>query len=148
MKAEPGSARHRSREVALQVLFAIDLRRAKQGVEPVAQEVFDDVAAHFEMPEAAKAFAKELVCGVADDAQAIDERLRSAARNWRLERMAVVDRNVLRLATYELLQTQTPIAVVLDEAVEMARRFGDDPSPAFVNGVLDGVARAVRVEQA
>ena len=148
MKSVPGSARHRSREVALQVLFAIDLRRAKQGVEPVAQEVFDDVAAHFEMPEAAKAFAKELVCGVAADAQAIDERLRSAARNWRLERMAVVDRNVLRLATFELLQTQTPMAVVLDEAVEMARRFGDDPSPAFVNGVLDGVARAVRMEQA
>lgn len=147
MKFEPGSARHRSREVALQVLFAIDLRRAKQGVEPAAQEVFDDVASHFEMPEAAKAFAKELVCGVAAAAETIDARLRSAARNWRLERMAVVDRNVLRLATYELLQTQTPIAVVLDEAVEMARRFGGDPSPAFVNGVLDGVARAVRVEQ-
>ncbi len=146
MNAEPRSARHRSREVALQVLFAIDLNRAKQGVEPVAQQVFEDVAAHFEMPEAAKAFARELVCGVAAEAEAIDERLRSAARNWRLERMAVVDRNVLRLATYELLQTQTPLAVVLDEAVQMARRFGGDPSPAFVNGVLDGVARAVRGE--
>ena len=148
MNAEPRSARHRSREVALQVLFAIDLLRAKRGVEPAAQEVFDDVAAHFEMPEAAKVFARQLVCGVAADSQKIDELVRSAARNWRLERMAVVDRNVLRLATYELLQTQTPIAVVLDEAVEMARRFGDDPSPAFVNGVLDGVARAVRLERA
>jgi len=141
-----GSARHRSREVALQVLFAIDLRRAKEGVEPVAQEVFDDVAANFEMPEAARAFARELVCGVTTHGAVVDEHLGSAARNWRLERMAVVDRNVLRMATYELLETQTPVGVVLDEAVQLARRFGDDPSPAFVNGVLDGVARAVRRE--
>ena len=107
------------------------------------QEVFDEVAAQFEMPEAAKAFAKELVCGVAEDMGAIDERLRAAARNWRLERMAVVDRSVLRLAAYELLHTETPVAVVIDEAVRMAKRFGDDPSPAFVNGVLDGVARGI-----
>jgi N utilization substance protein B len=142
--ADSGSARHRSREVALQVLFALDVRRAKQGSEPAAQEVFDDVASNFEMPEAARAFAKELVCGVAAASERIDAQLRAAARNWRLERMAVVDRNILRLATYELLETQTPLAVVLDEAVLMAKRFGDDPSPGFVNGVLDGVARATR----
>ena len=144
MKSELRGARHRSREAALQVLFALDLRRAKEESEPQAQEVFDEVAAHFEMQEAAKAFAKELVCGTAEHAEAIDASLREAARNWRLERMAVVDRNVLRLATYELMYSDTPVAVVLDEAVRMAKRFGDDPSPRFVNGVLDGVARAVR----
>lgn len=143
MKSEVGRARHRSREVALQVLFALDVRRAKTESPMAPQEVFDEVAAQFEMPEAAKAFAKELVCGVADDLGAIDARLRAAARNWRLERMAVVDRSVLRLAAYELLHTETPVAVVIDEAVRMAKRFGDDPSPAFVNGVLDGVARGI-----
>jgi N utilization substance protein B len=125
------------------VLFALDVRRARGGTSAVAQEVFDDVAANFEMPEAARAFAKELVCGAEAARESIDVRLREATRNWRLERMAVVDRNILRLATYELMHTSTPVAVVLDEAVEMARRFGDDPSPAFVNGVLDGVARAI-----
>jgi len=140
------SARHRSREVALQVLFASDVRLLKEGVAPAAQEVFDEVAANFEMPEAARTFAKELVCGATEAAEANDELLRKAARNWRLERMAVVDRNILRLASYELLQGTTPVAVVLDEAVQLAQRFGDDPSPAFVNGVLDGVARFLAEE--
>ena len=142
MKADGSRARHRSREVALQVLFALDVQQAKQA-GLVAQEVFEEVAAQFEMPEAAKVFAKELVCGVTEDSQQVDELLRSAARNWRLERMAVVDRNVLRLAAYELLRTTTPVAVVIDEAVRMAKRFGDDPSSSFVNGVLDGVARGL-----
>jgi len=66
------------------------------------------------------------------------------ARNWRVARMARVDRNILRLATYELIHTDTPSAVVLDEAVELARRYGSDTSPAFVNGILDAVARVVR----
>ena len=130
----------------MQVLFALDVRRLKEGTAPAAQEVFDEVVANFEMPEAARAFAKELVCGVAGAGEVIDEHLRAAARNWRLERMAVVDRNILRLATYELLETSTPVAVVLDEAVQMAKRYGDDPSPSFVNGVLDGVARVLKPE--
>ena len=146
MSVDPGSARHRSREVALQVLFALDVRRSKDADEPVAQELFDAIAANFEMPEAARSFAKELVCGVAAAGERIDASLRDATRNWRLERMAVVDRNILRLATYELLETETPVAVVLDEAVQMAKRFADDRTPAFVNGVLDGVARNVRGE--
>lgn len=146
MKPDAGRARHRSREVALQVLFALDVRLGKAQSAMAPQEVFDEVAAQFEMPEAAKSFAKELVCGVAADMEAIDERLRAAARNWRLERMAVVDRSLLRLAAYELLHTDTPVAVVIDEAVRMAKRFGDDPSPSFVNGVLDGVARGIPAE--
>ena len=72
----------------------------------------------------------------------------SHARNWRVDRMAIVDRNVLRLAAFELMHTETPPAVILDEAVELARRFGSDESPPFVNGVLDAVAREVRGEDA
>jgi N utilization substance protein B len=75
---------------------------------------------------------------VAEHAVAIDRHIADAAENWRVPRMAVVDRNVLRLAAFELLfMPETPAAVVIDEAVELSRRFGSADSPAFVNGVLD-----------
>jgi N utilization substance protein B len=138
------SSRHRSREAALQVLYAIDLARAREGREPPAQEVFEAVAEHFEMPEGAVAFAKELVCGAIREQGALDRCIAAHARNWRLERMAAVDRNILRVAAFELGHTDTPTAVVLNEAVELARRFGSDESPAFVNGILDAVAGALR----
>jgi len=139
-------ARRHSREVALQVLFAMDLHAKKTGEQPTAQEAFDDVGSNFEMPESNRAFANELVCGVAEHLDALDNVLRDAAKNWRVERMAVVDRNVLRLSAFELAHTETPVEVVIDEAVRMAKRFGDDPSSGFVNGVLDAVARNLRGE--
>lgn len=140
-----GSARHRSREVALQALYALDLlrlRRGEEAAEPVA--VFERVASHFEMPAAARAFAHELVVSVAAATPALDEEIAARARNWRLSRMACVDRNILRLATWELRSTATPTGVVLNEAVELARSFGSDESPAFVNGILDAIAREAR----
>jgi N utilization substance protein B len=86
-------------------------------------------------------YADQLVRGVRRDLEKLDERIRSASQNWRLERMARIDRNALRLGTYELLtRTDVPRAVVLDEAVELAKRFGSDESSKFVNGVLDRVA--------
>lgn len=117
-------------------------RTAKQ-----VDEVFDDVAEHFEMPHAAQGFARDLVAKVIEHAAALDELVSSHAKNWRVERMAIVDRNILRLAAFELVYTETPAAVILDEAVELARRFGSDESPPFVNGVLDAVAREVRVKE-
>ena len=174
-----GEARHRAREVALQVLFALDLqersrrdaseaaaleaRRDEAGAasEPSegeaarsagnlsaedAESAFAAVAAHFELPHAAEEFARELVSGTVEARYLVDRLISDHARNWRVERMAVVDRNVLRLAAYELARTDTATAVVLDEAVELARRFGGDPSPAFVNGVLDALAASIRVE--
>jgi N utilization substance protein B len=137
--------RHQSRQVALQVLYAVDLalgRRPSAGA--TEEEIFDDVAANFDLPEGARAFAKQLVAGVSAHRKALDARITEHARNWRLSRMAAVDRNVLRLAVYELEHGDTPASVILDEAVELARRFGDEPSPAFVNGVLDAVAHSVR----
>ncbi|HEB91750.1 MAG TPA: transcription antitermination factor NusB [Deltaproteobacteria bacterium] len=137
--------RHRGREVALQMLYAIDLA-ADEG--PASGEmrdrVFDRVVDHFSVPTSAIAFARALVEGVVDRLREIDEILGIHARNWRVSRMAAVDRNILRLAVHELRDTDTPIAVVIDEAVDLARRFGSDQSPAFVNGVLDAVAREVR----
>ncbi len=165
---QPGSGgRHRGREVALQVLYAVDLARtgpraarlarAEADVEPGAageapddrfavtgREAFDLVSEHFVVAASASDFARALVVGVTESVEALDETLSRHARNWRVSRMAAVDRNVLRLAIYELCETPTPVAVVIDEAVDLARRFGSDSSPAFVNGILDAVAREVR----
>lgn len=88
-----------------------------------------------------RAYADEVVLGVAEDLPAVDEAIRKASTNWRLERMARVDRNVLRLGAWELLRRiEVPRAVILDEAVELAKRFGSEDSGAFVNGVLDRIA--------
>jgi N utilization substance protein B len=138
--------RHQAREVALQVLYAIDLSDAwaDPDAEPATHYAFDRVTENFEVPESAIAFARELVIAVVERTSALDEILGLHARNWRVSRMAAVDRNILRLAVYELRDTQTPVAVVIDEAVDLARRFGADSSPSFVNGILDAVAREVR----
>lgn len=138
--------RHHSRQVALQVLYAVDLAARGDRLPPPFDEVFDAVAGNFELPERARPFAKELVGGVVRERETLDGLLAEHARNWRIDRMAAVDRNILRLACFELVHTATPASVVLDEAIELARRFGDDPSPGFVNGVLDAVARVVRGE--
>ena len=144
-RAAPRAA---SRQLALQALYALDLARARaaagdaaHGAEPRAGEVFDEVAANFELPAGSRSFAEELMRGVSEKRESLDAHIARCARNWRLERMAAVDRNILRLATYELTRGDAPATVIIDEAIELARRFGDDPSPAFVNGVLDAVAR-------
>jgi N utilization substance protein B len=134
--------RRRSREAALQVLYAIDVAGARE----VADDAFETAAAHFDVPEASRSFAEELVKGVVAKRDELDARVATHATHWRISRMAAVDRNVLRLATYELCNTDTPTPVVIDEAVRLARRFGEDRSPAFVNGILDAIARTVRQE--
>ena len=136
--------RRRSRQVALQVLYAIDLGEVRRsGVPPKTEKALEGIAENFELPEGAHAFAKALVHGIVLHRAELDALLSTHATNWRLSRMAVVDRNILRIGVYELAHTDTPARVVLDEAIELARRFGDDPSPSFVNGVLDAVASAV-----
>lgn len=135
------ATRQRSRQVALQALYANDLAR-REGREPVSiEESFERVAENFDLPEGARGFAAELAFGVVEHAEQIDALLAESAINWKLSRMAAVDRNVLRLAAYELLCAETPASVVIDQAIELARRFGGEPSPGFVNGVLDAVAR-------
>lgn len=87
-------------------------------------------------------YAKNLVRGTLDNRERIDELIRSQADNWRLERMPAVDRNILRLAIYEMLHEQdTPKLVVLDEAIELAKKFGSEQSGRFVNGLLDGLLK-------
>jgi N utilization substance protein B len=94
---------------------------------------------------AARAMAERLAKGAQAQAAALDRQIADAATHWRIDRIAPVDRTILRLGAYELAQEkETPAAVVLDEAVELAKRFGEEDSPAFVNGVLDAIRKRVR----
>lgn len=154
------ASRQRSRQAALQVLYAIDQQEsaeraahrleegdAVRGDAPApdarTEAAFEAACANFELPEGARAFAKELVHGVVQHRAVVDRAIARHATHWRIERMAVVDRNILRLGVYELRYAGLPASVAIDEAVELARRFGAERSPAFVNGVLDAVARAL-----
>lgn len=128
-------ARTLAREAALQMLFAWEA-----SAEPIERVLRTFWA---EMPGDAedRAYADELARGVAAEVVVLDERVRQASRNWRLERMTRVDRALLRIGAYELSRClSVPRAVVIDEAVELAKRFGTAESGAFVNGVLDRIA--------
>lgn len=128
-------ARSSGRESALQMLFALEAGggSAAQVMAAYWRETPGD-------PEG-REYADAAVRGVAKDLELVDEAIRKASTNWRLERMARVDRNVLRLGAWELQQiVAVPRAVILDEAVELAKRYGSEESGSFVNGVLDRIA--------
>jgi N utilization substance protein B len=128
--------RSRAREVALQLLFERD-----HNAQPQRQEIERFVEGRLREVEQRR-FCMSLYDGVVAHVADIDKRLSEAADNWRLPRMATVDRNALRLGAFELLFCpDTPPAVALDETIELARRFGSADSPAFVNGVLDRLRR-------
>ena len=133
--------RRRGRELAVQALYQIELR-GDASVEGLV--LFWE---HSDASVRAKEFAAALVAGVREQRQRIDELITAASEHWRFERLSPVDLNVLRVATYELLQSPaTPTSVVLDEAIEIARRFGTAESPTFVNGVLDQIATQLGVK--
>ena len=134
-------ARHRSRQHALQVLFSWDLR--KQPVDEALEAFYKSLASEEEDPqrEQPDEFMEALVRGSAEQAVVIDERIAAKSDNWRLDRMPAVDRNILRLAVFEMTNVGTPAPVVIDEALELARKFSTDESVAFINGVLDAVRR-------
>lgn len=129
--------RSRAREVALQLLFQLDQNRKPMSDKAVQAFASDRIPRDAQ----SAAFCLELFNGVKAHRDAIDAVLTATAENWRLTRMLPSDRNVLRLCTYELLHTTEPVAVLINEAVELARRFGTVDSPAFVNGILDKVAQ-------
>jgi N utilization substance protein B len=134
-QAKGMGSRRRAREAAVQVLYQIDL--TGEAPERALELYFQHLTESAETRE----FAGELVRGCAAHQAEIDARIREVSRHWRLERMARVDRNILRLASFELLHMpDVPRKVTLNEAIELAKRFGDEDSPAFVNGVLDRIA--------
>lgn len=128
--------RSRAREVVLQVLYEDDLN-------PQRDMAVSDEFLRRRLNNDADliAFANEVLSGVRRNRDEIDALLAERAANWRLERMAVTDRNILRLAAFEMLYTETPDRVVMNEAVELAKRFGAKQSSQFVNGILDRLFR-------
>jgi transcription antitermination protein NusB len=153
------AARHRSRQRALQVLYQWDM--TKRPMEETIHAFYDTLRAEG-APEAAEEpddqnqpsddppsdgrdlFMEELVNGASAMAPAIDLRISEKSAHWKLERMPIVDRNILRLAIYEMSRQDTPAAVVIDEALELARQFSGDESVSFINGVLDAIHKESR----
>jgi len=129
--------RRKAREYALQMLFQWD----------ITHDAIDQVAASFFQNQTEESqhvvdFARQLVMGTVEHVEQIDVLIRRHAENWRLDRMAIVDRNLLRLAIQEFLyDKETPKTVVINEAIEIARRFSAQESPQFINGVLDSIKK-------
>ena len=131
--------RTKARECAVQMLYQWDVTR----------EPMERVAGLFwkirTSTDETRARAEQLASGAQASVEDIDREIAAAATNWRLERIAAIDRNILRIGAYELMrERETPPSVIIDEAVEMAKRFGEADSPSFVNGVLDAIRGSVR----
>ena len=129
-------ARRKARELALQMLYQHDL----SGNAP------DAILSTFEDLQKAKPstrdFATRVFRGTVEHLQTIDEMIQAQAENWRLSRMAVVDRNIIRMSVYEFLhEDDTPKLVIIDEAIEIAKKFGTQKSSQFINGILDGILK-------
>lgn len=127
--------RTKARECALKILYAIDITRdePKKCIDTFWKN-------HEEIDNEVETFANQLVLGVSNNSDAIDKLISSHTTNWQLKRMAVIDRNILRFATYELLyMEEIPPKVSINEAIDIAKRYGDKDSGKFVNGVLDSI---------
>lgn len=133
--------RRNARIVVVQILYQDD-------VNPEHNPAWDEewMKRRLRHPELV-AFAKSLLAGVRLYQREIDDRLSAVAENWSLSRMAITDRNILRLGAYELLYTDTPPRVVIDEAVELAKLFGSQQSGPFVNGILDRLYRDIMAQR-
>ena len=128
-------ARRRRREAALQILFGVELAGT------TATRATDHYYKAFDGEPEGRDYARVLVEGVESSLASLDEAVQKASVHWRLERMARVDRNLLRIGAYEILhQPDVPVAVLLDEAIELAKLYGTEDSPAFINGVLNRLA--------
>lgn len=135
-EGKSSSTRRKARECALQMLFASDV---------VADPAYFATADYWKelgeatVEEKTREFADNLVNGTLKNLAVIDDRIRTRAEHWRIERMAIVDRNILRLSVYEFLFEDTPHTVVINEALEIARRFSSFEATQFINGILDAI---------
>ena len=129
-------ARRKARELALQMLFQHDM----SGNEPdMIITTFDDLQ---KSKSNTREFAVKIFRGTVDHLAELDDMIQAQAENWRLSRMAVVDRNIIRMSVYEFLhETDTPKLVIIDEAIEIAKKFGTQKSSQFINGILDGILK-------
>lgn len=131
------SSRSRSRQRALQILFLWDARR--QSVDDALNAYYETLFS--EEHPGRDPFVSDLVHGTIEHLAEVDDRISRHAEHWRMERMPAVDRNILRLAVYEMTRADTPAPVVIDEALELAHKFSNEESVHFINGVLDAVHR-------
>ena len=140
-KAEKSSGtRHKARECALQMLFAFDMA----GGDPATlTKNYWDHLGETTIDDRTREFANKLVHGTIEKIDSIDNIIRTRAEHWRIERMAIVDRNVLRLAVYEFLYHDTPDNVAITEALEVTRRFSTYEATQFINGILDAIKQNI-----
>ena len=126
--------RRRSRQFALQVLYQLDVTK-QNPIRAIAQ--WNE---HFSASEGKDEFVERIVLGVLEHCQEIDRLIEQYSENWRLERMSIVDRNILRMATFELLYCEEiPPKVTLNEAIDLGKRYGSEDSGSFINGILDRI---------
>ena len=126
--------RRKSRESALQVLYQLEITK-QEGPKAITQR-----KAHFSSSEGTDEFAERIVLGVLDHAREIDQLIERFSENWRLTRMTLVDRNILRMAIFELLYcSDIPPKVTLNEAIDLGKRYGSEESGSFINGILDRI---------
>ena len=137
-------SRRKARECALQMLFAADV--AEMPADDVVRSYWAELG-ESELDETAREFATRLASRTLSNLELLDERIRSRAEHWRISRMAVVDRNILRLAVYEFLYEPTPRTVAINEALEIARRFSTYEATQFINGILDAIKRDLDEQQ-
>ena len=146
-KKKHSTPRRKAREVAFQILYRYDVAEKADGTRPpegaaLAEELVSHFE-HFKVPEEAREFAAQLVSGTLMDREKLDRLISERSRDWKLERMGVVDRNLLRMGAHELLHFQDiPAAVTLNELVDLSKIFGSADTPAFINGILDGIGRS------
>src|ERR1044071_9585130 len=131
-------SRRKARECALQMLFAADV--AEMPADDVVRSYWAELG-ETDLDVTAREFATRLASRTLSNLELLDERIRSRAEHWRISRMAVVDRNILRLAVYEFLYESTPRTVAINEALEIARRFSTYEATQFINGILDAIKR-------
>jgi N utilization substance protein B len=129
--------RRRAREYALQLLFQLDITKNKLNNEQF-EGFWEDIREDNDIKE----FADNLVRGTRENIAAIDETIKKAAEHWSIDRMAVIDRNILRCATYELLyRTDIPPLATINEALEISKKYSTEDSASFINGILDKIAK-------
>jgi len=134
--------RREGRELALQALYSLELNPTNSKV--MLQQFWEN----FQESAAIREFAGELVEGVVANREVIQKRIKSQSKNWSLSRMAKVDLNILRIGVFELLfRSDIPKNVTINEAIEVAKKFGTEESPAFINGILDEIAASLPDKQ-
>ena len=148
-------ARRKSRQKAVQILFVWDSRKVPidEAIQSFYESLYsaegeEETGVETELEPQPDDFMEKLARGTVAQVTELDAYIAKRAENWRLERMPVVDRNILRMAIYEMKSTDTPPVVVIDEALELARRYSEEEAVPFVNGVLDAIRKMIAGEGA